>query len=149
MTPASTAWPERLGRGDRVERQRQDHARASSASTVSMSLLCLAASKPASVVATTSMPALGELVGRAGGDRVDEVRRGVPEQRGLVALVLQLRDIGIAQRHARRSASAALALRSDRLGGGHARTARSARRQRPPAIMLLISILQSPVPAVV
>ena len=52
------------------------------ASTVSMSLICLAESKPASVVGDDLDAEPGELVLGAGGDRVHEVRRGVPEERG-------------------------------------------------------------------
>ena len=90
------------------------------ASAVSMSLVCLAASKPASVVDDDLDAGLRELVLGAGGDRVHEVRRGVPEQRRLVALALQRRDIGVAQRDAR-ARRRALAVRSDRLGGGRRR----------------------------
>ena len=60
------------------------------ASTVSMSLICFAESKPASVVGDHLDAEPGEFILGAGSDRIHEVRRGVPEEGGCRLHLLDL-----------------------------------------------------------
>ena len=123
LHPRARGLAERLGRGHRVERQRQHHVGAGGQRRLDVGALL--GGVEAGVGRHHHRDAgAGELVGGAGGDRVHEVGRGVPEQRRLVALVLQPGEVGVGEGDLRRGRGA-LAARPDGLRPG-----RPGQRQR-------------------
>ncbi len=119
---------ERLRRGHRIERQRQDHVRSSGQRRLDVRAL-LRRVEPCVCRDDHFDAGPLELVGRTSADRVHEVRRRVPEKRRLVALALKRCDVGIAQRDSRRWLRAFPA-RPDRLRACHPGNQERNRSQR-------------------